>query len=131
MATTHPTQHMPAAERRALALRLAADAPERSARSIAQQVGAHHTTVARWLRTTERTTPAPEHAPERTTPPTSANTAPTLDVMGFDPQVVRDLVILVDLKTGHLPAPLERAIHQWAEHRRSMWRALDRADARG
>ncbi|GHC44398.1 MULTISPECIES: helix-turn-helix domain-containing protein [Streptomyces rochei group] len=132
MARTHLTP----AERTARDARirqLAAD--DLSHRAIARQVGLHHTTVTRILRTTpaperttpeqtERTTPAPAPAPERTTPTTSGNTRTPRLLHDLDPRTIQDLNCLMDPRTGALPAPLVRAIRTAADARRTTLRAI-------
>jgi hypothetical protein len=128
MATTNPT-------RTAEVHRLAAQ--HLSHRAIARRLGIHHTTVGRILRTTtapdapERTTPeqptAPERTTERTTTVTSNDDRTTTDDTLFHPRLFNDLCVLINPRTGDLPAPLARIVHQAAEKQRTAWRTAARA----
>lgn len=133
MATTNPT-------RTADVHRLAAQ--HLSHRAIARRLGIHHTTVGRILRTTtapdapaapapERTTPeqptAPERTTERTTTATSNDDHTTTEDSLFHPRLFNDLCVLIDARTGDLPAPLARIVHQAAEAQRTAWRTAARA----
>ncbi|MGW2130442.1 helix-turn-helix domain-containing protein [Streptomyces coelicoflavus] len=131
MASTHLTP----AERTARDTRirqLAADGA--STRAISRKVGAHHTTVARVLRTTpaperttperaERTTPAPPAPVERTITLTSGATATPRLLHPLDPHTVQDLNCLMDPRTGALPEPIRRILRAAADARRSTMRA--------
>ncbi|MFK0069741.1 helix-turn-helix domain-containing protein [Streptomyces sp. NPDC091046] len=127
MATTHLTP----AERTTRDDRirqLAAD--NLSHRAIARQVGVHHTTVARILRTapepTERTTPAPAApaAPvERTITLTSGEVRAPRLLHDLDPRTIQDLNCLMDARTGALPEPIRRYLRAAADARRTSLRA--------
>ncbi|MEU8805042.1 helix-turn-helix domain-containing protein [Streptomyces anthocyanicus] len=123
MATTNPTP----AERTARDDRirqLAAD--NLSHRAIARQVGVHHTTVARILRTTpeptERTTPAPAAPVERTITLASGETATPRLLHPLDPHTIQDLNCLMDPTTGDLPEPIRRILRAAANARRTTMR---------
>lgn len=117
MATTNPTR---AEERDARVHQLAAKGL--SNRAIGRELGIAHTTVARILRTTT----APAAPPERTrpAPPTATSgkrLAPRL-LHPLPPELIQDLNVLADPRTGQLPAPLVRAIRAAADHRRTTMR---------
>lgn len=132
MATTNPTRATDRDDRTARVHHLAAQ--NLSNRAIGRRLGMHHTTVGRILRTTraperttpeqpERTTPAPATTPERTTPPTSgAAPAPRL-LLPLDPDLIQDLNVLRDPRTGALPAPLRAMLRTAADARRTTMRA--------
>ncbi|GAA5056380.1 hypothetical protein [Streptomyces similanensis] len=139
MATTHPTLAAERAARDAdIRQRAAAGA---SARSIARETGLHHTTVARIIRTApapehttveqvEPSTPEPSQQTERATPappaPTSGDrhTPPrTALIRELAPDLIRDLNVLVDRRTGALPAPLAGIVRAYADRERARWSA--------
>lgn len=115
MATTNPTGAIPQAERRHRVRQLAA--ADLSNREIARRLGIHHATVARDL----AATPAPQDAPPA--PTSGARPAPRL-LHPLDPRLIQDINVLADPHTGALPAPLVRAIHAAADHRRATWHAM-------
>ncbi|MFI5993151.1 hypothetical protein ACIBAC_15115 [Streptomyces sp. NPDC051362] len=124
MATTHPTDPERAA--RHAEVRRLADEEHLSHRAIARRLGMHHTTVGRILRTTT----APEAPPVRTTTAPTVRTTPVTSgavprppelVRELDPWLIQDLNVLMT-GSGALPAPVARAIHAAAEHRRAQWR---------
>lgn len=128
MATTNPTRATDRDDRTTRVHHLAAQ--NLSNRAIARQLGIHHTTVGRILRTTrapERTTPEqPERttpAPERTTPPTSNNRPAPRLLLPLDPDLIQDLNVLRDPRTGALPAPLRAMLRTAADARRTTMRA--------
>ncbi|MFH8530475.1 helix-turn-helix domain-containing protein [Streptomyces tendae] len=98
-----------------------------SARSIARQVGVHHTTVARILRTspepTERTTHAPAPPAERTITLTSGEVRAPRLLHDLDPLTIQDLNCLMDARTGALPEPIRRYLRAAADARRATMRA--------
>jgi len=128
MATTNPTPP-DIAERRATVRRLANQGM--SNRAIARQLGIHHRTVARDIDATpapDTTEPAAPDAPN--TAPQDAPPAPTCGappaprlIHTLDPRLIQDLNVLIDRRTGALPAPLARAIRAAADHRRAKMRA--------
>ncbi|UIX33559.1 helix-turn-helix domain-containing protein [Streptomyces sp. GQFP] len=124
MATTETTGALDLAERRATVRRLAADSL--SNREIARRLGIHHRTVARDLEA-----PAPAAAPQ--TAPQAAPPAPTSGaspaprrpslIKELDPRLIQDLNVLVDRRTGALPAPLDRIVRAYADRTRAAWSA--------
>ncbi|MEU7340559.1 hypothetical protein [Streptomyces sp. NPDC007074] len=133
MATTQPTDTQRTA--RHAEVRRLADEEQLSNRAIARQLGMHHTTVGRIL----RTTPAPETPAERTTTTSPVRTTPVTSGAGprapelvreLDPRLIQDLNVLM-AGTGALPAPLARAIHTAADHRRAQWRTAMERRAQG
>jgi hypothetical protein len=131
MATTHPID--PERTARHAEVRRLADEEQLSNRAIARQLGMHHTTVGRIL----RTTPAPDAPPEHTTTAPTVRTTPVTSGAGprtsqlvheLDPRLIQDLNVLM-AGSGALPAPLARAIHAAAQHRRAQWRtAMERSE---
>ncbi|MBZ6258143.1 helix-turn-helix domain-containing protein [Streptomyces olivaceus] len=131
MATTHPTDTADRTTRDARVHQLADDGL--SHRAIARQVGIHHTTVSRILRTTpaparttpqetERTTPTPAAPAERTVTLTSGvRRAPRL-LHDLDPRTIQDLNCLMDSTTGDLPEPIQRYLRAAADARRATMR---------
>lgn len=120
-----------------------------SNRAIARQLGVSKDAVARDLRATEPPPGEPQAAPDappaetavhatsepdRATPappiPTSGNPVKPWLVHDMDPRLVQDLNILIDPRTGRLPAPLERAISIAAAARRAAWRGSESSQAR-
>ncbi|MGC0427626.1 hypothetical protein RKD32_003981 [Streptomyces sp. SAI-195] len=130
MATTHLTP----AERTARDARIRQLADDgASARAIAREVGVHHTTVARILRTapapepttpqpTERTTPAQAAPAERTITLTSGEVRAPRLLHPLDPHTVQDLNCLMDPRTGALPEPIRRILRAAANARRTTMR---------
>ncbi|MGW8762355.1 helix-turn-helix domain-containing protein [Streptomyces sp. NPDC055815] len=117
------TPTLSAEERNTRAHQLSADG--HSLRAIGRELGIHHVTVARILRTTPAPQGAPEDAPQD---PTSGDApapddAPTAPPMHFNlpTELIQDLNVLADKTTGDLPAPLVRAIHAAADRRRAAW----------
>ncbi|MEU6649492.1 helix-turn-helix domain-containing protein [Streptomyces sp. NPDC046900] len=116
---------------RATVRQLAAE--DMSHRAIAREVGIHHSTVARILRATDEPdapATAPQDAPP-TAPPSPTSGAPRAPrlIHELPPWLIQDLNVLIDARTGRLPAPVARAIHTAAEARRATMRAnLERQD---
>ncbi|MFD8611063.1 helix-turn-helix domain-containing protein [Streptomyces sp. NPDC059631] len=132
MATANPTGTSARAERNARVHQLAAEG--HSHRAIARQTGVHHTTVARILRTTTPPNAPAEHtAPEQAERTTTAPPAPTSDdrpapprtilLKPIAPALTRDLNVLLDRRTGALPAPLDRIVRAYADRERARWSA--------
>jgi hypothetical protein len=126
MATTQPTDPERAA--RHAEVRRLADEEQLSNRAIARQLGMHHTTVGRIL----RTTPAPDAPAERTTNAPTVRTTPVTSGAGprtpqlvreLDPRLIQDLNVLM-AGTGALPAPVARVIRAAANERRAAWNAM-------
>jgi hypothetical protein len=119
MASTNPTGTLPRDERRKRVRQLAAD--KLSNREIARQLGIGKDTVARDLRATEAPQ-APTPAPH-TAPPAMTSGAPfkTRLIRDLDPELIKDLNVLTDRRTGRLPAPLARIIRAAADQRRAAW----------
>ncbi|MFE1070983.1 helix-turn-helix domain-containing protein [Streptomyces sp. NPDC058783] len=110
------------------------DADGLSHRAIAREVGVHHTTVSRILRTTpapehttpeptERTIPAPAAPVERTITLTSGEVRTPRLLHPLDPHTVQDLNCLMDPSTGALPEPIRRILRAAANARRTTLRA--------
>ncbi|RMB85610.1 hypothetical protein [Streptomyces shenzhenensis] len=150
MADAQPTPHTDLEQRRATVRQLH-DAGH-SNRAIGRQLGISKDAVARDLRATEPPTVEPDalstgpDAP-RTETPARAATEPdrperaplTLSsgnkvrpwlVHELDSQLIQDLNVLIDRRTGRLPAPLERAIRIAAAARRAAWISRMPTDAR-
>ncbi|MFB7461702.1 hypothetical protein [Streptomyces sp. NPDC056188] len=76
----------------------------------------------------ERTTTAPPAPVERTTPappaPTSGNARTPRLLHPLDLRTIQDLNVLMDPRTGALPAPLARIIRAAADHRRTAMQAV-------
>lgn len=120
MATTQPTDTQRAT--RHAEVRRLADEEQLSNRAIARQLGMHHTTVGRIL----RTTPAPDAPAERTTTATSDDDHTTSPDSLLHPRLFADISTLMDPRTGDLPAPLARVLHRAAEAQRTAWRTAAR-----
>jgi hypothetical protein len=117
MATTKPSRTTSHTERTTRVHHLAATGM--SNRAIARELGMHHTTVGRILRTTtapEPTTPTPA---ERTTPATSETPRTPWLLRDLEPDLIQDLNILRDPHTGALPAPLRTMLRTAADARRT------------
>ncbi|MET7759749.1 hypothetical protein ABZT27_34370 [Streptomyces sp. NPDC005389] len=112
MATPNPTVDQHIAARRATVRQL--DAAGHSRRAIARQLGIHHRTVARDLSATSA--PQPPSRILTSTEPTAPRQYFTLTR-----ELIQDLNVLADKRTGDLPAPLVRAIHAAADRRRAAW----------
>ncbi|RSS59563.1 helix-turn-helix domain-containing protein [Streptomyces sp. WAC01280] len=99
-----------------------------SNRAIARQLGIHHGTVARDL----RSTPEPLDDPQ---PVTSGEPSTPRLMFPLPPQLIQDLNVLHNHQTDELPAPLVRAIHEAANRKRARWitwlqkQAAERPDA--
>ncbi|MEU2120016.1 helix-turn-helix domain-containing protein [Streptomyces sp. NPDC016459] len=85
-----------------------------SNRAIGRELGIHHVTVGRIL----SATPAPEAAPPA---PTSGDAGVPPMHFNLTRELIQDLNVLADKKSGDLPAPLVRAIHAAADRRRAEW----------
>jgi hypothetical protein len=62
--------------------------------------------------------------------PTSGNPVKPWLVHDLNPRLIQDLNLLVDPRTGRLPAPLERAVTIAAAARRAAWRGSESSRAR-
>ncbi|QMP84085.1 helix-turn-helix domain-containing protein [Streptomyces phage Alderaan] len=94
-----------------------------SHRAIGRELGIHHTTVARILRTTPAPQDAPPALPDAPPAPTSNEPRPPAILFNLTRELIQDLNTLADKGTGDLPAPLVRAIHAAADRRRAAWLA--------
>lgn len=121
MATTQATRTMTRAERTARVHQLAAE--NHSNRAIARQLGMHHTTVGRILRTTPAPVRTTTEQPECTTPTTSENPRAPRLLHDLDPRTIQDLNCLMDSRTGALPEPIRRYLRAAADARRTSLRA--------
>ncbi|MEH0470867.1 helix-turn-helix domain-containing protein [Streptomyces sp. B21-097] len=121
MATTNPTGRLTPAERRRRVRQLAAE--NKSNREIARQLGIHHRTVARDLDAPA----APAEAPQTASPAPTSGAAPAprrpILIKELDPRLIQDLNVLVDWRTGALPAPLDRIVRAYADRTRATWHA--------
>ena len=106
------TPTLSVAERRARARQL--HTAGYSNRAIGRELGIHHGTVAADL----RATPAPPAAPPA---PTSGDPGAPRQFFTLTRELIQDLNVLADKRTGELPAPLVRAIHAAADRRRAAW----------
>jgi IS30 family transposase len=106
MATTHPTDTLDRATRRATVRRLADEG--KSNRAIGRELGIGKDTVARDLAATTAT-PAPDTAPQDATPAATsgARRAPWL-LHDLEPALIQDLNVLTDPRTGALIEPVRR-----------------------
>ncbi|MFE7017719.1 hypothetical protein ACFVAQ_46015 [Streptomyces sp. NPDC057651] len=123
MADTNPTGATDRATRRA-EVRQLADAGE-SNREIARRLGIGKDTVRRDRAATEAP-PAPDPAPAAPDPappaPTSGATRAPFLVRDLAPELIQDLNMLADPRTGQLPAPLARMLRAAADQARAAWR---------
>lgn len=130
MAITQPTDAPSRAERRHRVRQLAADGL--SNREIARRLSIGKDTVRRDLRATEAPA-APVPASPAAPPAMTSGAAPapprTRLIWELDPRLIQDLNVLVDRRTGALPAPLAHIIRAAADRRRAEWiAALERRE---
>ncbi|MBA2944268.1 hypothetical protein [Streptomyces himalayensis] len=113
---------MSRAERRTRVRQLAAAGL--SNRAIARRLSIGKDTVARDLRATEAPaapTPVPQIAPPALTSGATGAPIPTRLVRDLDPQLIKDLNVLADPRTGRLPETLAQIIHAAANQGRATW----------